>query len=134
MLHDRREDVEAAQQSIFAAIEQRQYDPTSRFAIRIAFEEALINAFKHGNHNNPAKTVAIDCLVDDRQIVLRIEDQGEGFAVTAVPDPTQEENLEIPSGRGIVLMRSFMTSVEFNERGNCVRMVYEKPDARSETA
>ena len=39
-----------------------------------------------------------------------------------VPDPTDDENLEVPSGRGLMLMRSFMSTVEFNSRGNGVIM------------
>ncbi len=51
---------------------------------------------------------------------IRIEDEGHGFDLESLPDPTLEENLEKPSGRGILLMREFMTKVEYNERGNCV--------------
>jgi serine/threonine-protein kinase RsbW len=42
--------------------------------------------------------------------------------VNALPDPTLEENLEKPSGRGVLLMREFMTKVEYNDRGNCVTL------------
>jgi serine/threonine-protein kinase RsbW len=54
--------------------------------------------------------------------VVIIEDEGPGFAPTDVPDPTAEENLEKPGGRGIMLMKAFMTRVEYNQKGNRVRL------------
>jgi serine/threonine-protein kinase RsbW len=121
------DEARSAQESVLDAIEQSRYDETSRFAIRLAFEEALTNAFKHGNKFDPRKMVTIECRVDDRQVVIDIADEGEGFDPDSVPDPTEEENLEIPSGRGIVLMRAFMTNVRFEPPGNRVRLTYERP-------
>jgi len=115
-----------AQERLLEAVEERQYDASSRFAIRLALEEALSNAFKHGNQNLPGKRVTVDCTVDGESVVIDIADEGEGFDPQAVPDPAEDENLEIPSGRGIVLMRSFMTDVTFHPPGNRVRMTYVK--------
>lgn len=123
--------VEEAQSALLEAIRRRHYDPGSCFAIRIALEEALTNAFKHGNRNDPDKTVTLDCRVNSESVVIDIEDEGEGFDPDAVPDPTEEENLEIPSGRGIVLMRSFMSEVVFQPPGNRVRMTYRWPESKS---
>lgn len=123
--------VEEAQGALLEAIRQRHYDPGSCFAIRIALEEALTNAFRHGNRNDPDKTVTLDCRVNSEGVVIDIEDEGEGFDPDAVPDPTEEENMEIPSGRGIVLMRSFMSEVVFQPPGNRVRMIYRWPEAKS---
>ena len=115
-----------AQQTLLEAIEKSDYDAATCFAVRLALEEALTNAFKHGNKNDPAKIVTLECVVNRDRIVLDIEDQGEGFDPTAVPDPTEEENLEIPAGRGIVLMKSFMTDVHFEPPGNRVRMTFSR--------
>ena len=52
-----------------------------------------------------------------------IEDQGPGFDVAKVPDPTCPENLFRVGGRGLLLIRSFMSSVHFNERGNKITLV-----------
>ena len=109
------------------AARQRQFDESSRFAIRLALEEALSNAFKHGNKNDPAKVVRMQYSIEGDTIEIQIEDEGEGFDPTAVPDPTQQENLEIPAGRGIVLMRSFMSEVSFDPPGNRVRMIFSRP-------
>ena len=98
------------------------------FAIRLAVEEAIVNAIKHGNGSDPAKSVRIDYEVNREQIRVRIEDEGAGFDPEQVPDPTQPEFLERPSGRGLLLMRHYMSEVRFNDRGNSVEMVKRKGD------
>ena len=104
------------------------------FSVRLAMEEALINAIKHGNHYDPAKTVEIICQIFPDRLSIEICDQGKGFDLAAVPDPTDPENLESPCGRGIMLMRSFMSRVEFNETGNRVLMEREKSPPEAEDA
>lgn len=125
-LRNRRDEIDATERALLQAIEDRGYDDATRFAIRLALEEALSNAFKHGNKNNPELPVHIDCRIGESRIEIEVEDQGEGFEPESIPDPTQQENLEIPSGRGIVLMRSFMAEVTFEPPGNRVRMVYRR--------
>ena len=93
----------------------------------LALEEALVNGFRHGNKGQPDKHVTVQCAVDDAGIDLEVIDQGEGFDPTSVPDPTADENIEIPSGRGIMLMRAYMTTVEYLPPGNRLRIVYRKP-------
>jgi serine/threonine-protein kinase RsbW len=127
VLNNRREEIELAEQSVLKAVEQRQYDQTSVFAIRLALEEALSNAFKHGNKGDPQKTVRMECRVDNTLVLIDIEDQGEGFDPESVPDPTEQENVEIPSGRGLTLMRAFMTEVMIHPPGNRVLMKYVRP-------
>ena len=97
------------------------------FAIRLALEEALSNAFKHGNKNDPRKKVELACRVDAQMVEIDIMDEGEGFDPNSVPDPTAEENIEIPAGRGLTLIRAFMTEVEIHPPGNRVRMKYVRP-------
>ena len=119
-----------AQDELLSAVEPH-YDQTSCFAIRLAVEEALSNAFKHGNQGDPDKQVRLDFSVDASKVEIEVEDEGSGFDPRHVPDPTEVENLQIPSGRGIVLMRSFMTNVSFNESGNRVRMTFQPSTAQS---
>ena len=57
-----------------------------------------------------------------------VEDQGPGFDPGSLPDPTTRENIEKPSGRGLLLIRAYMSSVVFNEVGNRVTMVYLHPE------
>ena len=99
------------------------YDQEGLFAIRLAIEEALVNAIKHGNQNVRSKSVCVEFDVNSDRVEIQVTDEGDGFRPCDVPDPTADENLERPSGRGVMLMRVYMDEVEFNDRGNAVRMV-----------
>ena len=121
--------IEKAQRSLILAAQQRGYDRASCFALRLALEEALTNAILHGNRSNPNKRVTVQYQVDSGRVVIEVEDQGEGFDPQAVPDPTRMENIEIPAGRGIILMRAYMTEVHFTAPGNRVRMTLVRPTA-----
>lgn len=96
------------------------WDPTDIFGIHLAVEEAIVNAIVHGNKLDPAKTVHVSCSVSPELARIEITDAGAGFDPASVPDCTLEERLEVPSGRGVMLMRSFMTRIEYNARGNSV--------------
>jgi serine/threonine-protein kinase RsbW len=109
---------ERIQDRIIALVENYGYSARDVFGMRLALEEAIVNAIKHGNRMDPGKSVRIHCEVDDARVFVRIEDEGPGFNPTDVPDPTALENLEKPGGRGIMLMRAFMTRVEYLGRGN----------------
>lgn len=101
---------------------QCQWTEEDTFGIHLAVEEALMNAIKHGNQRDPSKQVHVEYRVSGQVVQIEVEDEGEGFDPDEVPDPTLEENLELPSGRGLMLMRTFMTRVEFNTKGNRVMM------------
>ena len=105
--------------------ELRRYGYTEQaiFAVRLALEEALANAIHHGNHGDANKRVRVEYCIDDQRAVIRVCDEGEGFTRCVVPDPTRPENLEKPTGRGIMLMEAFMNEVRWNDRGNQVEMV-----------
>jgi serine/threonine-protein kinase RsbW len=60
-------------------------------------------------------------------VTLSVEDRGKGFEPDAVPDPRDPSLLEVPGGRGLLLMRAYMHDVQHNERGNRVTMVYKMP-------
>lgn len=115
---------QAVQERIVSRLESLEYSVRDVFGVRLALEEALVNAIKHGNGLDPDKTVRVNCLIEDDLLRVEIEDQGPGFNMGEVPDPTAEENLERPCGRGIMLIKSFMTNVEYNAKGN--RVVLEK--------
>ncbi len=93
------------------------------FAIRLALEEALANAIKHGNRRDPSKRITVSAELAPEQTAITVADEGEGFDPNVLPDPTADENLEKPCGRGIMLMRAYMDEVAFNEAGNEVRLV-----------
>ncbi|MFK7789261.1 MAG: ATP-binding protein [Phycisphaeraceae bacterium] len=106
-------------QEIIEATEQHGYKD-SVFAVRLALDEALVNAVKHGNKSDPDKVVQVEFSIDADRIVIQVEDQGPGFVPDELPDPTAEENVGRPHGRGVMLMRAYMTQVAFNKRGNRV--------------
>ena len=97
------------------------------FAIRLALEEALSNAIKHGNKFDREKKISVWAELAPELTAITVADEGGGFDPSALPDPTADENLEKPCGRGIMLMRAYMDEVVFNERGNRVRMVKRRP-------
>jgi serine/threonine-protein kinase RsbW len=115
---------QALQERIIRHLEELQYGDHDLFGIRLAIEEAMVNAIKHGNRLDPTKQVRVVWEVNSIRVRVEIEDQGTGFIPADVPDPTADENLERPCGRGIHLMRAFMNLIEYNESGN--RVVLEK--------
>ena len=111
------------QERIIGLMEQNAWPMRECFGVRLALEEAMVNAIKHGNRMEPDKQVFIACELTAEEIMVVIEDQGEGFKPEDVPDPTEDENLENPGGRGIMLIRSFMNAVAYNDRGNRLTMI-----------
>src|SRR5690349_7258912 len=84
------------------------------FGIRLAPEEAIVNGIKHGNRNDVSKDVRIRYQITDAQFLIEIQDEGRGFDPDGVPDPLAPENLQRHGGRGVFLMRHYMTWVSYN--------------------
>jgi serine/threonine-protein kinase RsbW len=111
------------QRQILEQIEQNGFDGSNFFAINLALEEALVNAIKHGNRLDPSKKVHIQARINTKKVEITIEDEGPGFNRSSVPDPTIAENIEKCSGRGILLIESYMTSVTWDRGGRRLRMI-----------
>jgi serine/threonine-protein kinase RsbW len=92
------------------------------FCIKLALEEALVNAIKHGNQFDRSKKVYVSYRLLADRFEVAVSDDGPGFDPSDVPDPTAVENLERPCGRGLMLMRHYMSEVAYNSRGNGVTM------------
>ena len=122
------------EQRLIAELRRYDYPDECLFAVRLALEEALANAIKHGNRLDPAKKVTVKFSVEPEKVQLIVIDQGSGFNPNSVPDPTTDEHLEDPSGRGITLMRAYMDEVSYNSRGNEVRMVKRINSSQSKQA
>lgn len=118
-------DAKRSEHEIFAALEKHHYSMEVQFAIKLALEEALTNAVKHGNQHSDQKQIRVRYCVRPDRTIIAVQDQGGGFALEDVPDPTRDENLERPSGRGIMLMQAYMTRVAFNAEGNEVWLLKE---------
>jgi serine/threonine-protein kinase RsbW len=92
------------------------------FAVRLALGEAVINAFRHGNQGDPGKVVRVNYVVTADEVAAEVTDEGPGFEPDLVPDPLAGENIPRISGRGLFLMRVYMSGVSFNQQGNRVTM------------
>ena len=115
------------------AVGKEGYSDVATFAIRLALEEAVVNAFKHGNRGRSGSSIELQWEVRPDRVTTEVADQGAGFDPEDVPDPLAPENLELPSGRGIMLMKQYMTEVAYNEAGNRVTMVYRR-DRKDDSA
>jgi serine/threonine-protein kinase RsbW len=115
-------------EGLVETLEARGYPRKDVFGIRLAVEEALVNAVKHGHRGDPTKCVSIRYRVAAKGVLVEVEDQGPGFDPDCVRDPLAPENLERPCGRGLLLMRSYMTSVRFSRRGSRV-ILYKRRSA-----
>jgi len=123
-----REEIDRVETDILNAVDACGYPPASRFALRVALEEAMVNAFLHG-HRGLSESVPIEVqyAVSPAEVEVRVTDQGPGFDPGAIADPTSDENLELPSGRGLMLIRAYMTSVEYEMHGRRIVMKYTRP-------
>jgi serine/threonine-protein kinase RsbW len=107
---------------VVGVMEHAGYGAVDTFAVRLALEEAAVNAVTHGHGHDPRKQVRIRWSITPASVRLIVVDEGPGFDAAAVADPRLPENLERPSGRGLLLMSAYMTWMRFNRRGNCVVM------------
>jgi serine/threonine-protein kinase RsbW len=114
-----------AQEQILNRVEKAGFTGREFFAIKLALEEALVNAIRHGNRLDPAKHVRIEARITSKKVEFLIEDEGPGFDRKCVPDPTADENLEKCSGRGILLIESYMSRVWWDRGGRRLRMIKE---------
>ena len=99
--------------------------------MELTISESMINAIRHGNQSDPAKKAHLEISFDGENIEILVEDQGEGFELDELADPTQAENLLKPCGRGILIIRSFMDEVTLSHReggGTRLHMVKRLPD------
>jgi serine/threonine-protein kinase RsbW len=115
---------------IVGQINPNDFSQEEIFDIRLAIEEAIINAVEHGNRRDPLKHITVEYSIAPDTIEISITDEGCGFTPDAVPDPREDENIHNVTGRGIMLMRAYMDTVEYNERGNCVRMIKHRTESK----
>jgi serine/threonine-protein kinase RsbW len=110
------------QENVLARMEDCGYTETDLFSVRVAIEEALANALLHGHQGDESRDIEVEWKVDSHAVEISVQDQGRGYDPKMVPDPTADENLALPSGRGVAMMHSFMDEVQINEKGNMVTM------------
>jgi serine/threonine-protein kinase RsbW len=109
-------------EEVLGAVERLGWSGRDYFGVQMVLEEALTNAIRHGNHSDPSRMVRAIARASDQRFFLSVEDEGEGYVPTSVPDCTADENLECFGGRGMLLIHAYMANVSFNERGNRIMM------------
>jgi serine/threonine-protein kinase RsbW len=107
------ENIEVAERTLLDLCRRAGCKADEEYWLMTALREALANAVRHGNRQNPDQVVRVFFTIEDSTATIRVEDEGDGFDPAEVPDPTTPENLLRPSGRGIFYMRQFMNRVEF---------------------
>lgn len=91
--------------------------------LAVALAEALSNAAVHGNHLDSRRPVGVTVAVTPgRGVVIEVSDSGDGFDQASVSDPTDDDHLLVPGGRGVFLMRRLVDELHYNKTGNRVRM------------
>lgn len=110
------------QEQIIGLLEQHEYSARDVFAMRLTLEEAITNAIRHGNKFAEDKSVTISCSIDADRIRVVIQDEGEGFDPNMVPDPTDELFLELPCGRGLMLLQAYLDFCEYSDDGRRITM------------
>ena len=128
------EALEAVQRLVTDAT--REYGLSEDFAywMELTICESMINAIRHGNQCDPSKKAHLKISLVGPQIEVIVEDQGHGFNLSDLADPTETKNLLKPSGRGILIIRSFMDEVDISRSeggGNRLRMVKRLPENAS---
>ncbi len=119
---DQRE-TEIPKKAILEEVQHCRFCAEDQFAIKLALEEALTNAVKHGNQGDRSKSIVVRYAVTSRKAVIIVRDEGGGFIPDDIPDPTTPDRLPLPDGRGIMLLRAYMDEVVYRDHGREVYFV-----------
>jgi Anti-sigma regulatory factor (Ser/Thr protein kinase) len=103
-------------------LEPRKLSESELFDIRLCVEEVVRNAMTHGNNDDKNLNVLVSYWLAGESLIIEVEDEGKGFDLGKVPDPTAGDNLEKGSGRGVYIVRKLIDKMEFNDKGNRVRL------------
>src|ERR1700733_13954527 len=126
------ESVDSAEQTVQAEAQALGLDEDDLYRVGIAIRECMVNAVVHGNRYNSRKKVHLRVVRTTDRLSIVVGDEGDGFDPNAVPDPLAGENLLRGSGRGVMLMQSFMDEFKISKRepqGTEVKMVKYKAKA-----
>jgi serine/threonine-protein kinase RsbW len=110
-------------------LQSEQWNECEIFGIHLSMEEAVANAIHHGNARDREKSIRIRLETSSDTFYAKITDEGGGFDPKSIPDPTAEENLERPCGRGLMLMRCYMDDVAYSPSGNSVELYKKRSSA-----
>jgi serine/threonine-protein kinase RsbW len=129
------ENIELVQVVLKDCLQRMGMDEDTQHWVDVAVREALANAIKHGNEQNPSKQVHVDLVLAEAELVIQVEDEGVGFEPSRLEDPLSPENLLRPNGRGIFYMKNFMDDIQYGEGpggGTMVTMRKRVPGPQTE--
>jgi len=108
---------------IIPLLSDRKIEKSDIFDIRLAVEEAVINAIEHGNSKNKGLSVEVSFTISADRIEVSIQDEGPGFDHCVLPDPTKDKNVLRAHGRGVYIMHKLMDEIHYNDKGNKVTLI-----------
>jgi serine/threonine-protein kinase RsbW len=112
------------------ALGQAGWDGRDLFHVQMSAEEAVVNAVTHGNKESPDKQVELEFSVSPDEVRLRVKDEGNGFNPECLPDPRDDDRVEMVHGRGVLMIREMMSEVHYAGCGNEVSMVRRRHDPK----
>ena len=118
--------VATVQTAVIGDVDACGHAPETRFAIRLALDEALANAIVYGNRLDPGKRVHVVLRKLDGGVEVHVQDQGQGFDPNGIPDPTRPDCIERSAGRGLFLIKGLVDDIAFNEQGNSICMTLHR--------
>lgn len=118
------ENIRIVESFIDNAKDKYQLDDDLYGNIMIAVVESVNNAIIHGNCLAKDKSVELSMTLADTSVIFTIKDQGKGFNINTLPDPTSPENLTKTGGRGIFLMKHLADEVSFKNEGQQVELTF----------
>lgn len=122
-------EINLPKQAILGELDRCHYPDETKFGVKLALEEALTNAVKHGNRNDPSKKITVRYAVSTDRMVVVVRDEGGGFLPENVPDCTSPDRLPVPNGRGIMLIRAYMDEVCYRDRGREIYFMKRRASA-----
>lgn len=119
--------IRAIETEIISSVKSEGYPEAATFAVRLALEEAVYNAFRHGHRDLPDEPIELSWSISAQEVTITVADKGPGFDPHQVPDPTTDDRIELPHGRGLMLMKAYMSEIRYSPKGNTVTMTYRRP-------
>ncbi|MEE9430139.1 MAG: ATP-binding protein [Melioribacteraceae bacterium] len=99
---------------VFDIVKQTKISNEKLNNLEMATAEAAANCMLHGNKNDKKKNVEVNIFIETDKIIVKFKDEGKGFKIKNVPDPTQPENILKTSGRGLHIMKSLLDDLKYN--------------------
>lgn len=117
------EDISNIISSIMEKLYHLPLDEHDIFNVKLGLQEAVVNAITHGNKFNVELMVKVHIRVEKDYLICEVTDEGQGFDVKNLPDPTHDDNLSKLAGRGVFLIHSLMDKIEYTNRGRTIKMI-----------